>query len=95
MSRVSGGRVGLRPVCLETRPPWTGMGIPRTEPRGVLCDKSGQRHLTRTDSAPAALPVTLVPLGLPCRLQLSFPICEGGQHFSLASAEEELNQQER
>lgn len=51
VSHVSGGRVGLRPVSLETRPPWTVMGILRTESWGVLCDESGRRHSIRMDSA--------------------------------------------
>lgn len=53
MFRASGGRVGLRPISLETRPHWTVKGILRTEPRGVLCDESGHGHSTRMDSAGA------------------------------------------
>lgn len=51
--RVSCGRVGLRPVSLESRPHWTVKGILRTEPRGVLCDESGHGHSTHMDSARA------------------------------------------
>ena len=51
--RVFCGRVGLRPVSLESRPHWTVKGILRTEPRGVLCDESGHGHSTHMDSAGA------------------------------------------